>query len=242
LACRPILVVRILLTPGRIYQALRNRVDRHILGIPPRAQNPYATHLPILLAVARQRKVRRILEMGSGTYSTLTFLDRKYFPDVERVDAFENDAAWAEKVKTAAGDDPRLVLKTISGAVCEVVDTLDAGTYDLALVDDSVTCAERAATLRRVAAQHPKSTIVVVHDFELPEYRQAGEGFLHRVRIASLNPNVGLLWNDGMRRSGWRKFNVWLARHRDRVAPDDLAGWSRLIEQEAKGFLPSGSN
>jgi predicted O-methyltransferase YrrM len=230
-----------LLTPGRAYLGLRNLANRHVLGIPPRSENPYATHLPVLLAVAQQRKVRRILELGSGMHSTLTFLDRNYFPDVERVDAIENDASWAEKVKAAAGDDPRLALRTVCGAVCDVVDTLDAGTYDLALVDDSTTSHERTATLRRIAAQHPKSTLVVVHDFEVPEYRRVAEGFVHRVRITSLNPNVGLLWNDAMPRRGWRKFNAWLARHRDRVQPDDRAGWRRLIEQEAMGFLRSGS-
>jgi hypothetical protein len=195
----------------------------------------------LLLAVAQQRKVRRILELGSGTYSTLTFLDRKYFPDVEKVDSFENDAAWAEKVKAAAGDDPRLNLRTISGSICDMVDTVDASTYDLILVDDSVTADERAASLRRVAAQRPSPTMVVVHDFECPEYRLAAKGFLNQVRVTSLNPNIGLLWNDAMPQRGWRKYNAWLARHRDRVPPDDRDSWRRLIEQEAMGFLPSGS-
>jgi hypothetical protein len=140
-----------------------------------------------------------------------------------------------------AGNDSRLNLRTVAGSVADMVDTVDVGSYDVALVDDSVTAPERAATLRRVAAQHPKSTLVVVHDFELPEYRKAGEDFVHRIRITSLNPNVGMLWNDAMRPRMWREYNGWLARHRDQVAPDDRNGWRSLIDREAMGFLDSNT-
>ena len=238
----PHLAVPKLLALGRLQRRLRNLADRYVLRIPARADNPYTTHLPVLLAAARQRRVRRILELGSGTYSTPTFLDRNYFPDVEKVDAIENDASWSEKAQAAAGNDPRLAIRTISGAVAAVVDTLDVGTYDLALVDDSATALERTATLSRVAAQRPKATLVVVHDFETEEYREAAQAFLHRVRITSLNPNVGLLWNDAMPEFGWRQFNAWLARHRDQVPLDDRTRWRRLIEQEAMGFLAPVSN
>src|ERR1044071_885749 len=49
----------------------------------PRAHNDYATHIPILIGLARLREIRRVLEFGCGRYSTLTFLKASAFPHLE---------------------------------------------------------------------------------------------------------------------------------------------------------------
>src|SRR5262249_23667335 len=65
----------------------------------------------------------------------------------------------------------------------------------LILVDDSKNGDERSATIRAIAAKHPRWPIVVVHDFEFLPYRQAAKPFPYRHRLTGANPNTGVLWD-----------------------------------------------
>ena len=176
------------------FHALR---DKHLLRLPPRAANPYLTHIPILLAAARWRPLRAVLEFGCGEISTPAFLDRRYFPQLRRLESYENNATWAERVRHQVGTEPRLNLHLLDGAVASFVDAMELEQFDLILIDDSVNSDERSATIRSVAAKRPVRPIVAVHDFEVPPYRAASRPFRHRFRFTALNPNTGLLWNDG---------------------------------------------
>src|SRR5439155_25567212 len=51
---------------------------------PSRSRMDYATHLPILVGLSQSLKVKRVLELGSGMYSTLTFLDSNLFPELTK--------------------------------------------------------------------------------------------------------------------------------------------------------------
>src|SRR5215212_3358405 len=79
----------------------------------PRARNDYATHVPILIGLARLREIKTVLEFGCGHYSTLTFLNRSAFPDLEKLQSIENDDTWAATVQKAASDD-RWTLKLVN--------------------------------------------------------------------------------------------------------------------------------
>src|SRR5262245_54771374 len=101
----------------------------------PRALNDYATHIPILIGLARLREIRSVLEFGCGHYSTLTFLNRFAFPDLERLHSIENDDAWALAIQEAAKNDPRWSLEVVNGEISDAIPDLES--FDLILIDDS---------------------------------------------------------------------------------------------------------
>src|SRR5262245_32309335 len=161
----------------------------------PRARNDYATHIPILIGLARMREIRSVLEFGCGRYSTLTFLNRSAFPQLERLHSIENDDSWAQTMQEAAKDEHRWTLRLVNGEISESIADLDLESFDLILIDDSKTSAQRAATIRAVAATQPQRPWIVIHDFEVGEYRDAASGFKHRHRFRSYNPETGVVGN-----------------------------------------------
>ena len=220
---------------GRIKQLLKRITDRHVLGIPERAENPYATHLPVLIAAARIRPVRRILEFGCGDYSTSTFLNRDFYPDVERLDAYENDAIWGKKVADANRTDTRLNLQLIDTAVAEAAARSRLDDYDLIMVDDSTTEPERIATIQQVAKGQPSTALVVVHDFELKSYRDAGNVFRRRFRFTGLSPNTGVLCNDPAVDLGLLgRVNAVVKKRRHTIRVDDGYGWLHLVKSVSR--------
>jgi predicted O-methyltransferase YrrM len=129
----------------------------------PRARNDYSTHLPILIALAHLRKIKTVLEFGCGHYSTLTFLNRSAFPDLERLHSIENDASWAEIIRGVTHDQ-RWRLQVVDGEIAESVSLLDLEAFDLILIDDSKTSAQRKATIRAVASRWPQRAWITIHD------------------------------------------------------------------------------
>jgi predicted O-methyltransferase YrrM len=194
----------------------------------PRAANDYATHVPILIGLARLRQIRNILEFGCGQYSTLTFLNRIAFPDLKRLHSIENDTEWAETIHAAARQDPRWMLTLVQDEIAASIDNVDLEAFDLILIDDSKTSAQRAATIRAVAARKPQHPLIAIHDFEVDEYRQAASTFLQKHRFRAYNPETGLVSN-----------NIFNVRHIDRVLkanakllePDDITAWTRSCRE-----------
>ncbi len=206
------------------FHALR---DRHVLCLPPRAANPYLTHIPILLSVSRWRPVKAVLEFGCGDISTRAFLDRSYFPQLQRLESYENDAAWAERLRNLIGHEPRLNLHLVDAAVASSVAALDLEQFDLIFIDDSVTGQERSATIRAVAAKCPRRAVVVIHDFEFLPYRVASRSFRHGYRFTGLNPNTGLLWNDAtLAKSTLRTLDRTLRATGEKA---DVAAWHAAL-------------
>lgn len=159
----------------------------------PRALNDYATHVPILIGLARLREIKSVLEFGCGYYSTLTFLNRTAFPHLERLQSVENDASWAETIHEAAKSDERWTLKLVRREIADAVPDLES--FDLVLIDDSKTSTQRSATIRAVAAKRPQRPWIVIHDFEVGEYRRAAADFKHRHTFKAFNPETGVVSN-----------------------------------------------
>ena len=174
----------------------------------PRARNDYATHLPILIGLASMREIRSVLEFGCGRYSTLTFLNRSAFPRLERLASVENDAAWAEVT-----NDPRWTLKLIDGETSDSVSDLDLEQFDLILIDDSKTSAQRAATIRAVARKQPQRPWILIHDYEVNEYRTAAKGFKYRYAFKTYNPQTGLVSNKLFREA--KSLDLYLKHNRE---------------------------
>ena len=185
----------------------------------PRARNDYATHIPILIGLARLRAIRSVLEFGCGHYSTLTFLNRAAFSDLERLHSIENDDEWATTMQEAAKDH-RWTLQRVNGDISQSIPELES--FDLILIDDSKTSAQRAATIRAVAAKQPRHPWIVIHDFEVDEYRDAASVFKHRYRFRAYNPETGVVGN---RVDGWKTIDRVIRSKAKLIEPDAITEW-----------------
>lgn len=164
------------------------------LGIRPVAKVPYATHLPVLAALAKIRSVRRVLELGSGPFSTHLFLNRAVFPELQLLVSYEDDPKWSPVVLGEVGTDERLEFRMVEAVRHSVPVALDE--YDLIFIDDSRTFAERSLTIRTVAERRPRG-VVTVHDFEHHRYRIASKKFDSLAIFRTFTPQVGVMWNNG---------------------------------------------
>lgn len=197
---------------------------------PKRAQNAYATHLPVLIGLAYLIHPRRVIEFGCGHYSTLTFLDRACFPDLEQLDSYETDAEWCSSVAEAAGDDPRISLKLVGKPMSAAVVSIAFADYDLVFIDDSHSSAERAATIAEIGRHCAPANVVVIHDYEIEAYRDASNPFRNRFRFTALNPNTGVVWNEvPIRKSELRRLNRLIRKHSRHLDPADVLGWVQVL-------------
>jgi predicted O-methyltransferase YrrM len=163
--------------------------------------DPYASHLPVLRAIGARVPVRSVLEFGCGPHSTLTFLNRVIFPEVERVLSYEADSDWAYTVRQAAWDDARLHLQVLRASVEDTIRQQDLDGYDLIFIDDQKRVEARARTIRAVASRQPKG-LVVVHDFEVAAYQKAARGLASGIVFNALQPYTGVLWRGPWERWG----------------------------------------
>lgn len=167
------------------------------------------------------REIRSVLEFGCGYYSTRTFLNRTAFPHLERLKSIENDASWAETMQASVNDD-RCALNLVTGEIADSVRDLDLEAFDLILIDDSKTSAQRASTIRAIAAKQTQCPWIVIHDFEVEEYRQAAIGFKQRQTFKAYNPHTGLVCN---KRFDVKLLNQLVKKSSRTLEPDDLEGW-----------------
>ena len=192
----------------------------------PRAENDYATHVPILIGLARMREIKSVLEFGCGHYSTLTFLNRAAFPQLRRLHSVENDAAWSETIQELAKGDERWTLQLAGSHIADTVPDLDLEGFDLILIDDSKTSAERVATINAVAKKRPQHPWVAIHDFEVGEYQEAASAFRRRYKFRAFTPKTGLIANHPI---NIRMLKRALNANARLVPPDDVEAWIRLI-------------
>ena len=191
----------------------------------PRARNDYATHVPVLVGLARLREIRSVLEFGCGYYSTLTFLNRAAFPHLESLHSVENDSAWSETIQESANHDARWTLNLVEGEISNSVSQIDLESFDLILIDDSKTSAQRAVTIRAVANKQPQRPWISIHDFEVDEYRTAATGLRQRHAFKAYNPHTGVACNSSAQISEWKFLDRTLKARAKTLEPDDIDAW-----------------
>ena len=190
-----------------------------------RSQKDYATHVPILIGLAGLREIRSVIEFGCGYYSTLTFLNRSPFSHLERLESLENDTTWAEKLQESAQEDRRWTLKVVQGDIANFISNLDLEPFDLLLIDDSVTAVQRTATIDAVVNKRPQHPSIVIHDFEVEEYRNAARGFGQVTRFRAYNPETGLVANTPIDADSLISMDRLLKEQAKTLQPDDVEGW-----------------
>lgn len=189
----------------------------------PRAKADYATHLPILIGLGRVLKIERVLELGTGRYSTPTFLDRSIFPSLVKLTSVENSPDWGPTIL-----DERLDVNLVIGKMASFVGGMGLESYDLIFVDDSETMEDRTATIRAISDRRPRRPIVVIHDFEIEAYQQAAK-FLHRFIFTAFTPQTGVVWNGVQTLLIGLLDSVALVVGRTELEPDDVVGWKEAF-------------
>lgn len=162
--------------------------------------DPYGSHVPVLAALASVVPVRRAIEFGGGLHSTRLFLDHNVFPHLVELLTVETDPRWAAQIRSR---DKRHTVFVAPQAAFYAHLSLS---YDLVLVDDSTSMTDRIRTLRAVSGTRPDG-LVVVHDFEHDDYREAIK-FDHVVESRRRTPWTAVAWNEGSRHGSARLHRV----------------------------------
>lgn len=151
--------------------------------------DPYSTHMEFLLKHCAGAE--SILELGCGKYSTPLFLNRSLFPQMKRLVSVENDQEWADRI---ASDhvDPRFNLIVNPTPVADFLSLLNLTDYDLIFVDNA-SMKERISAIEYLA-RNIFTSRVVIHDFEIQEYRDAAKPFTHMLVDWFRTPSTGMVW------------------------------------------------
>ena len=198
---------------------------------PNREWNAFATHVPILVGIGRHFRISSVLELGGGAYSTALFLNRDIFPHLTRLCTVENDFQWASRIEEIVQCDKRHTMVVENAAVAATLTALQNLSFDLIFIDDSKTVEERCETLQAVAVKCPEGTIVVMHDFEAPQYQIAAKCFQNRIVVPGYHPATGLLWKDAPVPVDFLESLLWRVRiGSKRFSPDDLRYWAPTLK------------
>jgi hypothetical protein len=211
-------------------EALAKQLYCRTLGIAARSEQPYATHIPVLVGVAAACRPKRLVEFGSGDFSTLTFLDQTVFPSILRVESYENNPEWMQHMEAKLAGNPRGVVHFFQGRMRAAVAAADPGAADLIFIDDSPSGWERAHTVLEVARTCRERPIAVVHDYDLPAIRLACRKFKHRFAFTSFTPQSCAVWNgDPHRKALLEGVARRLEDNASSLSVSDARGWAKVF-------------
>jgi predicted O-methyltransferase YrrM len=165
------------------------------IGLVGSSEEPYGSHVSVLVQIAQSLRPHRIAEFGMGRFSTSVFLDRTVFPFVEKLTSFEDDPEWFSVITREHPPNSQFEANLVSSPMWKTALRLRASDYDLIFVDDSKNQRDRSKTLLalRLAKGITKGPVVVVHDVELPRLRAMTMLFPRRRYFRSLRPQTGVL-------------------------------------------------
>lgn len=192
-------------------------------------EEPYSTHIPVIIGISSLINVKNILELGSGIYSTGTFLNEKIFPNIQKLESYEDDAQWAQKIKSRYGNDKRLQLNLVNSPIHSFINSIDLPIFDLTLIDDSQRVSDRVLTIREFCRQSKGNTVLILHDFEIEEYRKAAKRLKHHFTFSSFTPCTGVLWNQGLNKADLFQISQLINRHKANLKTTDIDGWLKVF-------------
>jgi hypothetical protein len=214
----------------RILRDKGKKIYERQIGLAPRSDGEYATHVPILVGVAAALRPRLLIEFGSGIFSTLSLLDETAFPSIENVESYENNREWFEQMQDRVGPTSRLSLHYVDGDMHLSVEGINTSRADMIFVDDSPSAEERARTVRRIARRCGVGPVVVIHDCELLKLRLASRRFARTVYFDSFNPQTCAVWNGRPELEPiLEKVNETIRKHAGDIELTDIHGWARTF-------------
>lgn len=151
----------------------------------------YNSHVPLLKKIAELVKINKVLELGSGGYSTKLFLDKEAFPDLTKLISYEDSEEWFDMLGREIVD-KRFDYLFIDGGIHNHHDMINSSGFDLIFIDNGVNKKQRIATIQEISKRKPKS-IVVIHDCDYKEYVEAAD--FDNKFIYKANADVGVFWN-----------------------------------------------
>jgi hypothetical protein len=148
------------------------------------------SHIPVLDLIKRLSRVRRILELGSGVYSTPKLLE---FPEIELLISYEDSKPWFDKVAKIKHDKFKLILE---GNLSGLAKWIDLEEFDLIFIDCCEFKEQRIEVVREISKRRPDA-IVVIHDFddEQVKWPDSIVEFDNVIVYDKLWPTTGILWN-----------------------------------------------
>lgn len=153
----------------------------------------FQTHLPVLEAIPRWRRIQNVVELGGGVASTGCF--RTKYPDLLSLVTYETDPQWVDLLVRggpglpAASD--RYDVRHVDWMADAMNEILDGPRGDLLFVDCNPEGARNAAL--RDLCRH--FDLVVLHDAERPEYFDARVHYSRLWVYEALTPHTALMSN-----------------------------------------------
>ena len=200
-----------------------------------RAENPFATHIPVIIGLSQIFTIRNVLELGCGEYSTMTFLNKSVFPDLEKLDSFETDSEWFDKISTMSYKDSRLDLRLVREPLNQSLENVRWNQYDLIFVDDSTNATARSATIEKVVQNCSPRSLILVHDYEVHEYQIAAKYIPFKFVFTALNPNTGLVRKTKI--GDFRRLkdvNNIIKDNVKNISLDDVQRWVALMSSQGE--------
>jgi hypothetical protein len=153
----------------------KNFVNINFMGQNILIRRSAGSHIPVLKSIAKNMRIKRVFEIGMGIFSTKTFLNKDFFPDLEELFSYENSNLWIKYMNSILND-KRWKVKSIKDENEMAKDIVLQGFADLIFVDG-------LHKHRLFALNHFKnlSDIFVLHDCELDQFKGVLEnGFKYK--------------------------------------------------------------
>jgi len=158
--------------------------------------------------------------------------------DMEQLHSYETDSLWFDKSVAAFANDRRCRPHFVKGAMSDSLHETELGQFDLIFVDDSTSSVERAETIRQLANRPSSKQLVVIHDFEISDYRNAASTFEHKQIFSAFTPQTGVVWNDATQTvEVLKKLNRQIIQHSRNIPVDDVEGWRRVLRNKMSDEL-----
>jgi hypothetical protein len=174
-----------------------------------------------------------LIEFGSGTFSTLSFLDHVAFPSLQKVESYENNREWFEQIHEKIPVNALVNLHFVEGEMYRAVEGANTSGVSMIFIDDSPTDAARVPTVEEVARRCGTEPVVVLHDNDLWRLRMAARKFENRISFDVFNPQCCVMWHGHPERKPvLEKVSRIIHQHAGEIALTNIRDWQRIFSNE----------
>ena len=191
-------------------------------------KNPTATHAPVLIGLAENFIINKVLELGSGNISTSIFLNSSIYKNLVNLTTYENNKVWYNYIKKKHKKNSKwnFVYSNLEiFAALKKADEINKS-YDLVFVDDSNTSNLRSLTIKHTV--NIKNTFFIVHDYENNAYKEELKDFKNIFIVDSLTPQTAILYN-GNEKIKIEKLLDTIKYYSKKIEVDDYKNWKKVF-------------
>lgn len=173
----------------RIRYFLRYRKNQTIVD------EPYSSHLPILLFLIKKNKLKHVLEVGSGYYST-KFLGLILGSMKSKLISIEDDVNWFKNLSEDYNNNSNVDLIYSLNPSLDILRRNNPN-YDLIFIDNGKKPEDRIRIIE--TALKLSFRYIVIHDVQEPIYNQFIKSILRDdlafIEIDTLYPHTGVIFS-----------------------------------------------